>query len=401
MIDFIRLNVPYGYAKSMLSNPLLDFYRPINERTAEIKTVDRKGKEINPFQTAYLNGIQVKVYDNGRVIIQGSLHKYWNSGAHNFNDFNIVEVSRTIAHFISLFKIDPTHALINQLEIGININPPQHPKTILHGLFEHLKQPFEKTHTRTEGNYYQARHNNFILKTYDKGKQYRKAWNIKEELLRFEIKYYRTQLKRMGINTLQDLKEFPFMAFVEELVSRWNECLFFDFSMKLDSTNKIEYSNPNYWIQLRKNLSRAGFKKHRDKLRLMNQNEAGDIQNKIAEIIQQKALELTIGGKRINDISIVSNRKPNEVKCCLVTKLNIGMQRIESLLLSHTGIRYYKRYNYCVYLELELKFLTKRFINADSETRIRELAHQIRNTYYNSRHRIKASRKRNQLEFAF
>ena len=55
----------------------------------------------------------------------------------------------------------------------------------------------------------------------------------------------------------------------------------------------------------------------------------------------------------------------------------------DSLLLSHTGIKYYKKTDAKVYNEIKRKYLSTKWVDADIETQIKELAHNIRNTYNN------------------
>lgn len=60
------------------------------------------------------------------------------------------------------------------------------------------------------------------------------------------------------------------------------------------------------------------------------------------------------------------------------------MQKRNSHLLSHKGLRYYRDIDFRIYRKLEEKFLTKTWANENDGIRIRELAHQIRNKYYNN-----------------
>lgn len=75
---------------------------------------------------------------------------------------------------------------------------------------------------------------------------------------------------------------------------------------------------------------------------------------------------------------------------CLVTELNISMQKTDSILLSHTGIRYYKKTDAKVYNEIKRKYLSTKWNDADDETQIKELAHNIRNI--NSNRNIKQNK---------
>ena len=66
------------------------------------------------------------------------------------------------------------------------------------------------------------------------------------------------------------------------------------------------------------------------------------------------------------------------------------MQRSDSVLLSHTGIRYYLKTDIKVYNEIKRKYLSSKWYDADAETQIKELAHNIRNI--NSNRNIKQNK---------
>lgn len=65
------------------------------------------------------------------------------------------------------------------------------------------------------------------------------------------------------------------------------------------------------------------------------------------------------------------------------------MQKKNSILLSHTGLRYYYKTDKKIFNEVKNKYLSNLWINADYETQIKEIAHNIRNKHTN----VKTSRK--------
>ena len=76
------------------------------------------------------------------------------------------------------------------------------------------------------------------------------------------------------------------------------------------------------------------------------------------------------------------------------------MQRAGSILLSSTGLKYYYKHNKRVYLEIANKFLSKKWINSDLETQIKEIAHNIRNKKSNLRIKEKRFESIGQLRLA-
>jgi hypothetical protein len=54
------------------------------------------------------------------------------------------------------------------------------------------------------------------------------------------------------------------------------------------------------------------------------------------------------------------------------------MQKDSSILLSHTGLKYYYKTDRKVFEQIKRTHLTKQCINSDFETQIKEIAHHIR-----------------------
>ena len=79
--------------------------------------------------------------------------------------------------------------------------------------------------------------------------------------------------------------------------------------------------------------------------------------------------------------SIKGNKKD---KLCPITGYSITMQKSTSQLLSHTGIKFYKQYHFKMYEELKKRFLSYKWLADSEEIQIREIAHNIRNRYYNN-----------------
>ena len=54
------------------------------------------------------------------------------------------------------------------------------------------------------------------------------------------------------------------------------------------------------------------------------------------------------------------------------------MQKDSSILLSHTGLKYYYKTDRKVFEQIKRTYLTKQWIDSDFETQIKEIAHNIR-----------------------
>ena len=72
---------------------------------------------------------------------------------------------------------------------------------------------------------------------------------------------------------------------------------------------------------------------------------------------------------------------PKSEVFCRVTGLDISMQRAGSILLSHTGLKYHHSTNKKEFDKVLNKYLSKRWVHANFDKQIKEIAHNIRNKY--------------------
>jgi len=293
----------------LLNNPVLTFYYSINPQTGEVRSVNRRGEKVVPHQKAYYKGILFKVFDTGRVVIEGSLHKYWNNGEHNFNDFDLINVAIVLNEFLTSFKIPPHLAVITELEIGFNITIPYPLSKVLHYFYFHKKERFVKEGTKTEGVYYQVKHKQYRIKVYDKSLQYRKGYpeyfQNDLELMRVEINWKGTQLRRLfQLKTVADLMEISFDRFVCTIKKEIESTLFYDYTIDHTSTRILNYANQNYWQKLIDEKSSSTYEKHQNKLKDYRQNHSENILKQIVEAIDKKSLELLKRGTVINTLCI-------------------------------------------------------------------------------------------------
>ena len=373
---------------------LLDFCNKVNLKTGEL------GAYLN----AYYKGLEFKIYEpteanpNRRATVEGSFHKYWNNGAHNFNDFGINEIIEVRKDLKEIFNIDFENCILKQLEIGINILPPVPTKKILRYCLLHKTNELKSIYTKDEGNYIQTKNQRHFIKLYDKRTHYQnKGFEIENDIFRIEKKYSKmVELNRKGIYNLNDLIKHDLRRFKGDLLNLWNSVLFYDWTA-LDGTKyKNTYSNTNYWLDLAEN-NYSNFKYHRNNLQSILNKYPNNIKKQIAELISNKVDLLNSNTTQINPLHIglktvvsTSTETDKNRRICLVTGLNISMQKTDSILLSHTGIRYYKKTDIKVYNEIKRKYLSTRWNDADTETQIKELAHNIRNI--NSNRNIKQTK---------
>jgi len=134
-------------------------------------------------------------------------------------------------------------------------------------------------------------------------------------------------------------------------------------------------ADQDYWRQLRKKRSRPTFKRHRDKLKLYNAEHGENIQGQISNLIFDK----------VGSLQKVTNCNFSENRVCPITGIDITHQRKDSLLLSHTGLQYIHDNDPELFHLLSYRFLSDNWQNSPVDVQIREIAHNIRNKYYNRR----------------
>lgn len=392
MIDFIKIIIKETPA-ILEANHLLDFYDNINLSTGEIKTTNRNGNQITPYKNAFYNGLEFKIYDSGLITLSGSLHKFWNSGAHNFNDFNFQAFLDVLDALKEKFNIMPQQCILKCLEIGVNIIPPIPTNQFLDYCFLHKTKPFEYQKNSDEGKYKQVEHSQYIIKIYNKALHYKtKGFNIDTEIMRFEIKYTKMQkLNERGIYTLQNLENYGLHKFKGEILKEFNNILFYDNTIKSKSRIISNYKNPIYWLELLNSRKKDLFNYHRNHLKKITSSSSEKIQLQTSEIMSKKIDLLNSNTTQIDPLIILSNRVVlnsqfiSNNTLCQVTGLNISMQKNDSILLSHTGLKYYYNTDKKIFNQLKRKYLSVQWIESDFKTQIREIAHNIRITRSNQK----------------
>lgn len=385
MIDYIKIQLKDYPVNKLLENSLLYFSQDVNTDTGEIRTTNKKGKEITPHQTAYYYDLTFKVYDTGSIFIYGSLHKYFNKGLHNFNDFDINAIREVLNDLKEKFEITPEQCILKNVELGININPTIETNTILDNCLLHKTKLLEYKYHSDEGKYKQCEHSHYTVKIYNKTLHYKKkGLNPPNNILRFELKFNKMEyFNKLGIYNLNDLLEYGLHNFKSRLLDEWNNILYFDNSLMIFNEKRYKYNNASYWTGLLENGQRSLFYKNKKELNTLIENNPQNIKQLLAEIMSNKIDELNIKSTQTDTLYIGSICTPTKDKVCLITGYNISMQKGSSKLLSHTGIKYYKKNNYKIYKQIEKVYLSKNWINADEQTKTKEIAHNIRNAKSN------------------
>ncbi|KRB54704.1 hypothetical protein [Flavobacterium sp. Root186] len=321
MIDFIKIVLKDFDRSKLECNSLLNFFDTINLTTGELKAVSRNGNRVTPSKKAFYNGLEFKIYDSGTITITGSLHKYWNNGEHNYNDFGNIAVLLVLKELEIKFGIKPHQCVLKCLEIGINITPPIPTNEILDNCFLHKTKPFEYQFNSWRGKYKQVMHSQYIIKIYNKALHYvSKGFKIITEIMRFEIKYTKMEkLNKIGIYTLQDLMDYGLHNFKKELLKEWQNVLYYDNTVRIDTLSTkikntlLKYSNPNFWIELLENGQIRNFKYHKNQLKDLTSENSKKTQEVIAITMGKKIDLLNTKTSRIDNIVKGSIWTVNEI----------------------------------------------------------------------------------------
>jgi hypothetical protein len=292
LIDYVKIRNNYVNKRHLLHNSGLEFtYDNVNTETGEIKLINSKGQKVTPHQKAEYKGLKFKVYDTGTVLIQGSLHKYYNDGKHNYNDFGENEVNEVVKEIDERFKINPNYSVLQNIELGVNLTdlPTQTNEVISSSLLH-------KTHLlRGDHNEKKYEHSQYTPKLYDKRLDALKdGYKLDKDILRYEVKYNKMEkFNHKGIHTMQDLLNYGLNNFKEPLLKEWNNILYYDNTIKSDHHKLPYFSNSKHWTDLLKNGQRSLFYKDKKLLKEITERHSNRIQHQISKLIGEKINELT------------------------------------------------------------------------------------------------------------
>jgi hypothetical protein len=309
-IDFVKIQ--YTDKNYELPTDKTDFMISINNETGE---TDNK-KEGKYF------GMQIIKYPSGRVMVKGSIHKFFNRIDFNGNDFDIQNFSSALQDLETELGLKSEYCRLENIELGVNIQLPFDPNRFLQNLLFHRSVEFNKTISGSF--YYQSAKTEYIIKIYNKTAQYEKRLKkivqnanlttkqeqeetrflktsiekqLNPNILRFEIKFLKMNIvNNLGVIYLPDIfKPGIIQPLKNLLLKEFHEVYFYDYTidetkMKLPEINKLkDYRNPNYWL----NLSKKDKYYHKKRFEEMTMKYSQNLKGKISELIEQKMEKLT------------------------------------------------------------------------------------------------------------
>jgi hypothetical protein len=190
------------------------------------------------------------------------------------------------------------------------------------------------------------------------------------------------RLNKLGVFNLSDISKLGFKYFENELLTEWQNVLFFDTTINAKSKRLLNFQNPIYWCELIQKPTKTNYYKQKGILIDFTLNYSQKIQHQLTEIMSKKIDCLNYRGARFDTLIIKSIHAPQQLtkdNICIITGVNISMQKDNSILLSHSGLRYYFKNDKKIFEQVKRKYLSKTWTKADFETQIKEIAHNIRN----------------------
>jgi hypothetical protein len=250
---------------------MLDYWKIWIHDSSQIEMVlsnDRIKKEYTCNEAGILIGVQGK-YKGWEIQtlspvcleITGSIHKYWNRGT-NENDFTFSDVPEAINTFCKEFRLNPSLAYVKNLEFGVNLQLPINASELIDQILCFNKlHPIRPYDTNPDYYFIEFKQEEYFLKIYDKGKQYRKELPRTPNTLRIEIKAMKNRLLP-GIKSLADLQKIPTLQVLGVKFNKLLKGLIFDDDTlnprelnRKDRKLYRELSNPRKWKRFRGNAT--------------------------------------------------------------------------------------------------------------------------------------------------
>lgn len=379
-----------------------------------------------------------KAMENGNVIGYGHLeinispHYHFNQYRHNGNDFTPYDCIKTmidILNYLGIEQREYNELKVVNIEFGLNIIPETDIKSLIDGMYFYKKTPFKTGafpyFKKTDATSYKQ------IKTYAKGLQFIESpqYGIHPNTFRFEVKSKQAKnIEKYGIANANDLTKLDiYKTLSQTLLDEWENILLInlepDFTdLKSNEVQFVQSANKmDFWTDLIEEKHRNTFSVNKGKYyNMLRRNN--NLHNLIKLQIIDKLFSFSkcanstqptpINTRKVvfrNNSSQLINLESAHLHQCLVTGLDISMQRKGSKYLCFAGLKYYRENEPETYKKLELKYLTEKMTVKNIDRQMYYIAHNIRNTKTNPDHNPKYSRarfeqrnyNRQQLQFQF
>jgi hypothetical protein len=285
MIDYIKLSSRLNSTQVSDLKNRIDFNGSYNESTGEPEKILANGKRVSYRSTAWIKNIKLDLFPKGYIELSGSLHKYYNDGKHNYNQFGRKEAEIALKRLIEATGLELPSLKSRSVEVGVNLTPPIPSDDIINNALMYKRKPFEAKHRNDEGNYIQVKLYEYWVKLYNKRLHYEKqGYDIGHEILRFELKINKMRmLAKYRVFTLEDLLNNIEDIAKDMLPKAWMEVMLYDPTMNKQTKEKtLQYANVNFWREIAE--ERSYNYHHRKLYRLMEGNTCA-IQAQVKDVM--------------------------------------------------------------------------------------------------------------------
>lgn len=391
-----------------------------------------------------------KCFESGRLVGYGHLelsispHYHHNRYLHNGNDLtpqNAVKSLKEIFALLGISEPEYDQFRVVNLEFGLNLIPQTDIRKIVSGISFYKKTPFRisdfEFNKITDATKYK------LVKAYAKGLQFAEFphYGIDPNTFRFEVRNKKSApIRKLGISTAKDLVKLSiYKTLGQRLINEWLQVLILDNDPEFKQcTQEVKqqlekYGNLLFWQQTIQDRNRNKYSRERKICVNMFQKYGikPTAHQEILTLISDKIFSFGIGAdcpqkktaekpaqspairgrnadKSIDAVVQVSpharvvkgQSAPQGIiqRQCLVTGLDISMQKTESRFLYNVGLRYYRENDPKKYDAVLQKYWSADCRGKDEDGVHRTIAHNIRNTYNNNRYRLQREVLPGQLE---
>lgn len=300
MFDGIKVQNVSVDVDALLKNDRLTFGGLVDTQTGFI---------LSPIRRAQDRGLNFRLipHQTGqgyRVEVKGSLHKFYNNGIHNADQYTANDLLLTLNRLVADYRFNLFESKINNIEFGVNIELPFAISQVFTNLICYKNQPFAFD-SCSQTPYYACNRQRYTVKIYDKGKQK----GLGSDLLRFEIRVRKMQYFNgtgVQLRTLADLLNVAnYRPLGTLLINTFNNILFDDPTINLKALpvkeralyqqcrNPRNWHTPNNLTPKQAATHRQRLSRNKERFRVLLNQYGNGWQEDVSTLIEQTWTQLT------------------------------------------------------------------------------------------------------------
>ena len=382
MYDFVKI----GFS----SIPYANFLK----QSEYLTFVKESRREYSSANTYTCRGLVFDIYDSGRITISGSLHKYWNEGQHNYNDFSYTELLNCIQDLTQRFTAYFLTGEVNNIEAGVNVILPFQSSEYISkiiGVLGTERHPITKNDLKGFQKGFHFQKSQYGIKIYNKGKQY----NRLDQIIRHEIKTYKMQpLDSIRIKKVYDLCDLKKLQQVAKLlISKYEDVLINEF-VDLNNLSKpqeriyLECINPDSWSSWGRDKR---YKRKGQFEEIIKEFGQSDIKRVTENLICAKVGELLVNTAKSTDVftniqtrfNLISGLKSTDVFTVNIMSRNVDLTAIKRTCMSCGKDISHQSQN--------SKFCSAKYVGYEEAHKCRNSASNPKNNFFRKIDKIKAN----------